>query len=115
MYSVSASDKVGVEMFANQFTSRLLRFHIVLAPDLFIEELRALCADFTLLLKDEVKETRHTHKEPIEDLEGPFSCSCAMTSHKEQKCSPTTVVIVTKAEIQARALQRRESGLCESA
>ena len=74
MYAISASDQFGVEMFANQFTLRLLKFHhIVLDPPIFIEELRALCADFTILLKEEVKATRHTHKGPSEDLEGPLS------------------------------------------
>jgi len=66
MYSVSASDKAGVEMFANQFTSRLLSYHRILVdPQIFIEELRALCADFSILLKEEVKETRRLSTKKI--------------------------------------------------
>ena len=63
MYCISASDKVSVSIFANQLASRLWGSHrILVKPDIFIEEFQAMCADFTILLKEEVKETGHIYK-----------------------------------------------------
>lgn len=66
MYSISASDKVGVAMLADRLTSRLWGGHRILVdPTIFIEEFQAMCADFSILLREDVKEIRRLSTKKI--------------------------------------------------
>ena len=59
MYSFSASDKAGLDIFVKEFAVRLWGFHgISVKPEVLAEELLAMCADFQILLKEPVPVCR---------------------------------------------------------
>jgi hypothetical protein len=63
MYCSSAGDKGGLDLFANDFTSRLWESYKTLVPPaIFRAVLQDMCADYQILRKEEVKNTRHTSK-----------------------------------------------------